>query len=146
MINLGRYPATDAPNVRFIPQPIDRILEGVTTLLIILMWIGFFIFRNEQTPITTPIIATVITALMLGCAYAPIRYFNLPVRITEQNAAVQYLLACRLCRAISIPVALLLWGRLFSSIFEWSIFITLASVILLFGAMITYYVLAFRHK
>lgn len=146
MINLGRHPATEALNVRLIPQPIDRILEVATALLVILMWVGFFVFVNERTLIGIPIIGTIVVGVTHGCAYAPLRYFNLPVRINERNAAIQYLLASRLCRVISIPTALLFCGTLIKDLVNWGTLVLFIATVLLFGVIIIYHIIALRHK
>lgn len=110
MINLGRYPGTDVPNVKAQPRMIDWVMDAVS----ILMWIAIvcitIIYRQELAGVKEgkgfilPGISTLITLLFLWSTRAPIRYFNFPVRVTERNYVTQYLLATRMCRVISIQI------------------------------------------
>ena len=43
MINLGPYSGKTAPNVRFQPTVLDRILEGTALLIVLVTWISILI-------------------------------------------------------------------------------------------------------
>lgn len=148
MINLGRYSGRDCPRVYCRPTLPDRVLEGLTLLILILMWVGFCRLPLEDTaePLTSCILATVLGALMLATAYAPVRLFNFPVRVDAGNIGVQYLLATRLCRCMAVCVTLLTASMVFIDVYVWAKVLVAISGILLPCMLLVYFFLAFRYK
>ena len=84
--------------------------------------------------------------LMGGLAYLPVRFINFPIRVTERNAAVQYLFAIRLTRVMNIILLLVLLGSVWGLYYAFGKLLLLVSFVLLGVAFIGYYILAFKYK
>lgn len=113
MINLGLYSSGEFAALRFRPTLTDRLLEGVVALLLLFTLLLLFVPRfgvSEAVDAAGRLRALCFSGalLLLGsCAYLPMRFFNLPVRITAANAFLQLRLAVRLCRLLNVLMALL---------------------------------------
>lgn len=84
--------------------------------------------------------------LMGGLTYLPVRFINFPIRVTERNAAVQYLFAIRLTRVMNIILLLVLLGSVWGLYYAFGKLLLLVSFVLLGVAFIGYYILAFKYK
>lgn len=152
MINLGSYSGKDCPDVRFRPVLIDRMLEGIALLVVLatLTVVGW-LYAQKGEPLSSAVWLSAgcsLFAFLLvgGSAYLPIRFINFPVRITERNVAVQYLLAVRLLRVLNIVLSLVLLARVLTMYYVWGKLLFFAAFLLLGLALAGYYVLAFRYK
>ena len=114
MINLGPYSGKNCPNVRFHPTVIDRILEGTALLVVLVTWVGiYWLYTQREGALLSAVwvmggCSIFCFLLMGGLAYLPVRFINFPIRVTERNAAVQYLFAIRLTRVMNIILLLVL--------------------------------------
>ena len=140
MINLGPYSGKNCPNVRFQPTVIDRILEGTALLIVLVTWISIYWLYTQREGALLPAV------LMGGLAYLPVRFINFPIRVTERNAAVQYLFAIRLTRVMNIILLLVLLGSVWGLYYAFGKLLLLVSFVLLGVAFIGYYILAFKYK
>lgn len=152
MINLGSYSGKHCPDVRFCPTLIDRLLEGVALSLVLATWavIGW-LYVQKGEPLSSAVWVaggcSLFGFLLLGgSAYLPIRFINFPVRVTERNVAVQYLLAVRLVRVLNIVLSLVLLARVLAVYYVWGELLFFVSFVLLGLALVGYYVLAFKYK
>ena len=48
MINLGPYSGKNCPNVRFQPTVLDRILEGMALLVVLVTWGGIYWLYTQK--------------------------------------------------------------------------------------------------
>lgn len=152
MINLGSYSGKHCPDVRFCPTLIDRLLEGVALSLVLATWavIGWLYVQKGESLSSAVWVAggcsLFVFLLLGGSAYLPIRFINFPVRVTERNVAVQYLLAVRLVRVLNIVLSLVLLARVLAMYYVWGELLFFVSFVLLGLALVGYYVLAFKYK
>lgn len=150
MINLGRYSAKNAPNICYTPTRVDRILEAVVLFIVLSMWAVVCSLASSGYRLSDmlpgAITCTVMAIVLAATAYAPIRFINFPVRINERNAAVQYVLAVRLCRILNICCTLLTGSVAFIGLYPPMQVAALVALIGLAIAMIGYFVLAYRNK
>ena len=152
MINLGSYSGKHCPDVRFCPTLIDRLLEGVALLLVLATWavIGWLSVRSGEPLSSAVWVAggcSLFSFLLLGgSAYLPIRFINFPVRVTEGNVAVQYLLAVRLVRVLNIVLSLVMLALVLVQYDAWGKLLFFVSFVLMGLAIMGYYVLAFKYK
>lgn len=160
MLNLGVYSAKKYSNIRVQPTVVDRMLEIVVGVLIIVvwgvaLWVYFHIGEsvNAVHPLKTAGLGTLGSLVFIGSAYLPIRRIRFPVRITQQNVGIQYLLAVRITRIASIFMILLFLPLVFSAAEEhlgfsqgFCHFLTAIIGFLLALLFVVYYVLAFKYK
>lgn len=152
MINLGIYSGKNAPEVRFTPTVLDRILEAAALLVQFATWGGiYWLSVRTEEPLSSDVWMTggssLFCFLLIGIsAYLPIRYFNFPVRVDARNVAVQYLLAVRLGRVLNVWVGLTFFLALFREYYEFAKVGLPLSLLLLVPVLLGYYVLAFRYK
>lgn len=152
MINLGPYSGKDCPNVRYQPRMIDRILDGAALFLLLaicgaICWLHFHI----AAPLSGNVwilggTAVLISAIMYFCSFAPVRLINFPVRVHQWNIAVQYLLAIRFCKVLSVIINLSFLFGVFMDYYKWASFLFGSSFVLLILAFIGYYIVAFRYR
>ena len=152
MINLGPYSGKNCPNVRFQPTVLDRILEGTALLIVRVTWISIYWLYTQREGALLPAVwvmggcSIFCFLLMGGLAYLPVRFINFPIRVTERNAAVQYLFAIRLTRVMNIILLLVLLGSVWGLYYAFGKLLLLVSFVLLGVAFIGYYILAFKYK
>lgn len=152
MINFGPYSGKNCPNVRFQPTVLDRILEGMALLVVLVTWIGIYRLYVQKGGSLSPDVwimggFSVFCFLLMGIAgYLPIRFFKFPVRVTGRNAAVQYLLAMRFTRVMNIIFALMFLDAAFRECFVLGDILFFVPIALLGLAFAGYYVLAFKYR
>lgn len=152
MINLGSYSGKNCPDVRFRPALMDRLLEGIALLLVLATWavIGWLSIQKEESLLSAVWVAggcSLFSFLLLGgSAYLPVRFINFPVRVTERNVAVQYLLAVRFVRVLNIVISLVMLALVLVLYDAWGRLLFFVSFVLMGLAIIGYYVLAFKYK
>lgn len=152
MINLGSYSGKNCPDVRFRPALIDRMLEGIALLVVLATWavIGWLYIQKGEPLSSAVWVAggcSLLSFLLVGgSAYLPIRFINFPVRVTERNVAVQYLLAVRLVRVLNIVLSLVLLAWVLTVHYVWGELLFFVSFVLLGLALAGYYALAFKCK
>ena len=160
MLNLGPYSTKEFPNIRVYPTVIDRILEGVAVLLAVAAWgCAIWVYTHAEDKIVANFsllaagLGTFCLLLVGFSAYFPIRWIRFPVRITERNVAVQYLMAVRIARILNVCLTLLFLTLVFSKVeVEYGIPQGLCNIItgavggLLILVLIVYYILAFKYK
>lgn len=158
MINLGFRSGRNMPNVYLELTPVDRILEGLSVLLTVAAWILAILFYfGLVTPpsqlFVSPITMTVLVVVFLWASRAPIRFYNFPVKLNERNYVMQYFIATRFTRAVSLILCLMTFCGLFIEL-GWmfgvsdGFFLNMMHVIagFLFLSFLVYYFLAFRHR
>lgn len=152
MINLGPYSGGKCPNVHYHPVLPDRMLEGAALLLVLATWgiiCWLYIYKVEIFSSTLWGIGASSSFCFLligGCSYLPVRFFNFPVRVSERNIGVQYLLAVRLTRVVNVLLSLIFLSGVLTECFDAAGIMLIASLILLSLAFVGYYILAFRCK
>lgn len=152
MINLGPYSGKNCPDVRFRPTVIDRILEGAALLVVLVTWIGIFWLYAQKGNSLSPDVwmmggFSVFCFLLLSIAgYLPIRFINFPVRVTERNAGVQYLLAIRLTRVMNVILTLTFLGAAFRDHCAFGRILFFIPLVLMGLAFAGYYILALKYK
>lgn len=152
MINLGSYSGKNCPDVRFCPALMDRLLEGIALLLVLATWavIGWLSIQKEESLLSAVWVeggCSLFSFLLLGgSAYLPVRFINFPVRVTERNVAVQYLLAVRFVRVLNIVISLVMLALVLVQYDAWGRLLFFVSFVLMGLAIIGYYVLAFKYK
>lgn len=160
MLNLGPYSTKEFSNIRVYPTLIDRMLEGVAIVLAIAAWVcAIWVYTHIGDKVTanfslmTAGLGTFCLLLVGISAYLPIRWIRFPVRITERNVAVQYLMATRIARILNVFLTLLFLTLVFNKVeVEYGIpqglcnMVTSAVGGLLILALIVYYILAFKYK
>lgn len=152
MINLGPYSGKNCPDVRFQPTVLDRILEGIALLVVLVTWISIYWLYTQRGGALLPAAwvmggCSVFSLLLMGgLAYLPVRFINFPVQVTGRNAVVQYLFAVRLTRVMNIILLLVLLGSVWGLYYVFGKLLLLVSLVLLGGAFIGYYILAFKYK
>lgn len=152
MINLGPYSGSNCPNVHFRPVLLDRVLEAAALILFLVLcgsiyW--FYTHRGGTLPHEVWMvwgIAALCSIVLGGCAYLPVRFVRFPVRVTDRNVAVQYLLAVRLVRVVNVILNLTFLSQVYMEYYRWAEPFFGATFVLLIVALIGYYVLAFRYK
>lgn len=152
MINLGPYSGKNCPNVRYQPRVVDRILDGLVLFLLLavcgaICWLHIHI----AAPLSKNVwilggMAVLISAIMYFCSYAPVRLISFPVRVHKRNIAVQYLLAIRFAKVISLILNLSFLFGVFMDYYQWASFFFGSSFALLIIAFIGYYILAFKYR
>lgn len=152
MINLGRYSGKKAPNVRFHPVLVDRLLEGAAFLLVLILWGCIYWFYALKEVVFTPnawIIGgfSLVSFMILGiCSYLPVRFVNFPVPVNERNIGIQYLLAIRLTRVMNVILNLMFLSGMLMEYSQLSSVFFGISFLLLILAFIGYYILAYRYR
>ncbi len=114
MINLGRFNGGTMPQVRLYATWVDHLMEVIAFLLLLGIWV-FTLLNIDKVPSEARSgvymqngALTFAIILMGACAYAPLGSYNFPFRLTEYNYVTQYQLASRLCRGMTIGIALLM--------------------------------------
>lgn len=159
MINLGPFSGKDMPEVRMPAQIVDRILEVLAFLLVLSVWILAWVYWGELSSesknklLTLCVVDGLLFGMLFWSSYAPIRFFNFPVRPTQRNVVSQYWLATKLTRTLNvIGTALILFvtcGELSSF---WSVKANLFSVCiaatgcLMVVSFLVYFLLARRWR
>ena len=152
MINLGPYSGKNCPNVHFQPTIIDRILEGVALLVLLAVWGSVYWLYTSSSGWVSPHIwvtggaATFAFIIVAACAYAPVRRINFPVRVSERNIGIQYLLAIRLTRAMNVVLGLIFLSSTYMESYALATVFYGVSFILLAIVFIVYFILAFKNK
>lgn len=151
MINLGPYSGKNCPNVRFQPTVIDRILEGTACLSCSLRGLAFTgCIPKEKVPCCPPsgwwVAVPFSVSFWWGIGVSSRPFHQFPIRVTERNAAVQYLFAIRLTRVMNIILLLVLLGSVWGLYYAFGKLLLLVSFVLLGVAFIGYYILAFKYK
>lgn len=152
MINLGIYSGKSAPEVRFSPTALDRILEVAALLAVLAVWGGVCWLSVRTEGRLSPDVwmtggGALLCFLLVGMsAYLPVRHFNFPVRVDARNVAVQYLLAVRLVRVLNVWLCLTFFLALFREHYAFARIGLLLSLLLLVPVLLVYYLLAFRYK
>lgn len=158
MINLGPHSGGNMPPVYLPPTLIDRIMELLSILLAVAVWVLVILFHSNlqvapQKLFSPPVIMTVLSVLFLWSSRAPIRFYNFPVRLTERNYVMQLFLARRLSRVVSIIINLLFLCTVLNeaeSLFavKAGLFAMLrvVCIVLIVLSLAVYYFFAFRYK
>lgn len=152
MINLGPYPGRNCPNVRFQPTVLDRILEGMALLVVLVTWGGiYWLYTQKGGSLPSDVWMmggfSVFCFLLMGIAgYLPVRFINFPVRVTERNVAVQYLLAIRFTRVMNVILTLMFLAAAFKEYCVLGRILFFAPLVLLGLSFAGYYILAFKYK
>lgn len=152
MINLGPYSGKDCPNVRYQPRVIDRILDGVALFLLLAICGAIcWLYIHVAAPLSKNVwvlggMAVLISAIMYFCSYAPVRLVNFPVRVHKLNIAVQYLLAIRFVKVLSVILNLSFLFGVFMDYYKWASILFGSSFVLLILAFIGYYIVAFSYR
>ena len=147
MINLGFNSGKDAPNVRYYPTLIDRTLELTVVCINITMWVAFFLLHNKiELSTETAVLGTIVSILIGITAYFPIRYFNFPIKITQQNVAIQYTLAVRYVRSLNIIYTTMLASSIFMTYYNWCNIVYKICTLILVISIVCYFILIIRHK
>ena len=155
-VNLGNYSAGEFGQVRFSPSFLDRVLEGITLLVMLSTWALVFYQCSVPGGLTEAeaecewivIISSLIVTGLLGItAYCTMKRYKFPVRLTAYNIAMQCMLAVRCVRVLNICINLMF---LVSTLAQSGILPTEAFIFIPFALMIlsllTYYMLAYRYK
>lgn len=158
MINLGFNSGKGMPNVYVELTIVDRILEGVAVMLATAAWVLALVFYFEHPTLSaklfiSPVLITVLLGVFLWASRAPIRFYNFPVKLTEQNYVMQYFIASRFVRILTPVLCLLIFFCLFVEVEYllpvapglFLLFVHGITMLLLFS-FIGYYVIAFRHR
>ena len=152
MINLGPYPGKNCPDVHFRPTVIDRVLECAALIVVLATWVGiYWLYEIEDVSLSADVWMaggfSVFSYLFMGIAgYLPIRFINFPVRVTERNVAVQYLLATRFIRVMTVILSLMFLGAVFKKLCALGGILFFVPLVLLGLAFAVYYILAFKYK
>lgn len=152
MINLGFYSGKNAPEVRFRPMVIDRILEAAALLVVLATWVGiYWLYVQAEGRLSSYVwmmggCSVFCFLLMWVAACLPVRFINFPVRVNERNIGIQYLLAVRLVRVMNIILCLLLLGELLVEFYGFPKSLLVLLLLLLMLVLLVYYVLAFKYK
>lgn len=159
MINLGPYSGSNCPEVHVQPRVIDRIEEIIAFLLLITVGIVVWkyypvVSEEERNMMWLKVgVSAFIWVLALWSSYAPVKYYNFPVRVSEKNIAVQYLLVTRTFRVFNLVFMFLMLSFILSDIephlmVRAGFFNLLSAVfgIIVFICLIVYYVRAYRYR
>lgn len=136
MINLGPYSGKNCPNVRFQPTVIDRILEGTALLIVLVTWISIYWLYTQREGALLPAVwvmggCSIFCFLLMGIGVSSRPFHQFPIRVTERNAAVQYLFAIRLTRVMNIILLLVLLGSVWGLYYAFGKLLLLVSFVLL---------------
>lgn len=158
MINLGFRSGRNMPDVYVELTPIDRILEGLVALLVVAVWVLAVVFYFDSPLLSSqlfirPCIMIVSAVLFLWASRAPIRFYNFPVKLNERNYVMQYIIASRFTRVVSVIVTLILCWEFFINLepqlnISHGLFSTFEHITigLLLLSFVGYYVFAFRYR
>lgn len=158
MINLGFRSGKNMPNVYLEPTIIDRILEGVGILIATVTWVlaiieSFELPTQQGKIFILPSVMTFWIAMFLWTSRAPIRFYGSPVKLNERNYVMQYLIATRFTRVVSLIGCLAFFCNYFLELrnllgVEPGIFPVLMYVFagLLLLSFIGYYIIAFLNR
>lgn len=152
LINLGSYPGRDCPNIHFKPTVIDRILEAVALLMLLVVWVSVYLLYTWKGGILSHNVwimggmALFCTVLLGICSYAPVRNINFPVRVNERNIGVQYLLAVRLIRILNVTLNLIFLSSIFGEYYKMARLFFYTGFGVLSLILIVYFVIAHKYK
>ena len=127
-------------------------VDYIPLLIVLVTWISIYWLYTQREGALLPAVwvmggcSIFCFLLMGGLAYLPVRFINFPIRVTERNAAVQYLFAIRLTRVMNIILLLVLLGSVWGLYYAFGKLLLLVSFVLLGVAFIGYYILAFKYK
>ena len=118
MLNLGRHSGAGMPNVIFRPVLIDWILIGLVVLPLAATWACTGLFYKELSAAGKEFLiwgamSTLTAILLLVSLRIPVKWINFPVKVTEQNIWVQYVLAIRFVCVLCVGLNLTFLFRLF---------------------------------
>ncbi|WP_163173125.1 hypothetical protein [Bacteroides sp. 51] len=146
------------PNVYLELTLIDRILEGLAILFTVAAWIlatvvYFGVVSPPSKLFVSPIAMTVAMIVFLWASRAPIRFYNFPVKLNERNYVMQYFIATRFTRVVSLIICLMSFCGLFMEL-EWvfgmtqGFFQLMMHIVLgvLLLSFVFYYIFAFRNR
>lgn len=109
-------------------------------------------FGDKSSLYIIPIIASILTIGMAILSRYP-RLFNYPVKITEENAAYQYMLASRMIRVIKLAVLLVFLAILQTTIqyedqegLDFKKWLMPFLLLLIFAPVIVYLIMAFKKR
>lgn len=155
MINLGfRSSGKGLPNVHIPLSVTDYVLLGVSVTILLGIGVLMLIHRDALTGdcYGSAGIALVMTIMLWVSTRLPVRFFNYPVRVNEQNIVRQHFLACRFVRIVSIICNLLFLHLLTGQLgLDWepqavkqvAEFVFLGMLV---AGFIGYYIMAFRWR
>lgn len=152
MINLGPYSGKNCPNVRYSPNIIDRVLEGAALLVLLVIWGNIYWLYTQKAGVLSSSVwitggmSVLIFCIMEFCSYAPVRWINFPVPVSERNIAVQYMLAVRFTRVVNIDICLMFLSATFLDYYWMARVFFGISLGLLAISFIIYYIMAFKYK
>lgn len=152
MINLGPFSGKSCPDVRFRPALSDRVLEGIALLCMLATWgCIYWLYAWKEEPFSPELWAiggaSVCCFVIMGvCSYLPVRFINFPVRVSERNIGIQYLLAIRLTRVMNVVLNFTFLSGVLMKYFKFAEILFIASFVLLGLAFVIYYILAYRYK
>lgn len=139
------------PKVKYRPGLPDRLMEAAVVLMVVAVWIFVGVnYERGSEGSSAMLIAALcgwigIPALM-GVAYLPSDFYNLPFRLTPANIAVQYMLAVKLIRVENVIAAGIYLFSVVACLHEWALVAVFAFVGLMVLALIVYFVLAYRSR
>lgn len=156
LINLGKNYVGDELSVRFTPSVIDRILE-VAAIVISVVSFVLALYAIYTIPIKPPMLLwlcpfaiPVMAYLFYRLGYASPQKISFPFRITKQNLGIQYLLAVRLSRVLSIFFSLMVLCSVLTLMVQThqSIFpgIILLLSLLMLVCLVVYFIFAYRYR
>lgn len=152
MINLGTYSGKNCPNVHLKIGIIDRILEGLALFVQLALWgCIYWIYTKKGSAFSSETwvmggLSTFTFILLGACSYGPVRIFNFPVRVSERNVAVQYLLAVRFVRILNVLLGVFFLTTVFMEYYKWTPVFFSAILALQAIAFIVYFVMANKYK
>lgn len=155
LVNFGRYPGNNYPEVRFYPSMADHLLEIVAALFAA-SCVGMAIYFQYTSSTWsqpseywwTQAGVSLILSLLLGfTAYLPMKFYNFPFQLNDRNIGMQCLLATRSIRVINAVINFIFAVRMLSVIEPEIAGLTLPiGVTLLIITIAGYYLLAYRYK
>lgn len=139
------------PKVKYRPGLPDRLMEAAVVLMVVAVWVFVGVnYERGSEGSSAMLIAALcgwigIPALM-GIAYLPSDFYNLPFRLTPSNIAVQYTLAVRLVRIMNVMTAGMYLFSVIACLHEWALAVVFAFAGLMALALIAYFVVAYRNR
>lgn len=146
----------DELSVRFTPSVIDRILETAAIVISVVAF-GLALYAIYSLPVKAPILLwlcpfaiPVMAFVFYKLGYASPQKISFPFRITKQNLGIQYLLAVRLSRVLSIFFCLMVLCSVLTLVAQThqSILpgIILLLSLLMLVCLVVYFILAYRYR
>lgn len=137
------------PKIKYRPGLPARLMEIAVVLLLVAAWVFVGVNYERGSESSSAMLITVLCGwvgiiALMGIAYMPSDFYNLPFRLTPANIAVQYALAVRLIRILNVILACIYLFSVVACLHEWALTVVLALVGLMVLALIVYFVLAYR--